>query len=380
MAEINLDHKELEARLREYIKEGISLFIWGTTGIGKSQTVERVSREQADMHGRRFVLWHKLTKAEKDEVVKNPKPFYIMVDKRLSQMDPSDLRGLPNLNGHDTVEWKPPMWLKAISDRDAKGILFLDEINLSPPSLQSSAYQIINDHALDELSISDGVSIVAAGNRRSDKANTFEIPKPLQNRFGHITLKVPHVDDWIDWAIKHDVDSRIIAFLKFKSSSLFKFDPDSAENAFPTPRSWGEFCSKLIKGKSDKTERDREIIKQLASSTIGCGTAIEFVSFLKLREKIDLDAILKNPKEVSKINQLDMKYSLISLLSDWYEKNFTKNDLSKLIEIASLMEDEFAILLLKMSKEKHKSSFINQITKIPLWSTFGKTYGKYITD
>jgi len=324
------------------------------------------------------VLWHRLNKSKKEEIVKNPKPYFILIDKRLSQMDPSDLRGLPNLNGNETVEWKPPSWLKAISHPDAKGILFLDEINLSPPSLQASAYQIINDHALDELSISPNVSIVAAGNRKEDRANTFEIPKPLQNRFGHVVLKVPHVDDWIDWAIDHDIDSRIIAFLKFKSGRLFQFDPDSAEHAFPTPRSWGEFCNKLIKGKPDKTEADRLIIRQLASSAIGSGTAIEFVAFLKLREQIDLNDILKHPDKVKDITQLDMKYSLVSLISDWYEKNFKLNDLQKLFEIANEMEDEFAILMLRMAKEKHKSSFLNNLTKIPLWKTFGSKYGRYL--
>lgn len=378
MAEVKLDHKELEQHIKEYIKAGISLYIWGTTGIGKSQTVDKVAREKAKEYGRQYVLWHKLSKKEKEEVLSNPKPYYILVDKRLSQMDPSDLRGLPNLNGHDTVEWKPPMWLKAISHKDAKGILFLDEINLSPPSLQASAYQIINDHALDELSISENVAIIAAGNRKSDRANVFEIPKPLQNRFGHVILKVPHVDDWIDWAIEKGVDDRIIAFLKFKQASLFKFDPDSKEHAFPTPRSWGEFCNKLIAGKPDKTEEQREVIKNLASSSIGSGTAIEFTSFLKLRESINLQDIIKNPEKAGKITQLDLKYSLMSLLSEWYDKHFKKEDLETLLKIANHMEDEFAILMLRMSKEKHKSSFINQIVKLPLWNKLGDKYGKYL--
>ena len=378
MAEIKVDHNQLEEHIKEYIKASISLYIWGTTGIGKSQTVDKIAKEQASEFGRKYVIWHRLSKNEKSEVLANPKPYFILIDKRLSQMDPSDLRGLPNLNGHDTVEWKPPMWLKAISHKDARGILFLDEINLSPPSLQASAYQIINDHALDELSINKNVSIIAAGNRKSDRANVFEIPKPLQNRFGHVILKVPHVDDWIDWAIEKGVDDRIIAFLKFKQASLFKFDPESKEHAFPTPRSWGEFCNRLIKGKPDKTESQRQIIKNLASSSIGSGTAIEFVSFLKLRENINLQDILKHPKKVKDITQLDLKYSLMSLMSEWYEKNFKKDDLKTLLEIADYMEDEFAILMLRMSKEKHKSSFLNQVVNIPLWDKLGDLYGKYL--
>ena len=115
MSEIKLNHKELEHLLKAYIKSGVSLFIWGTTGIGKSQTVEKIARQEAKAHNREFVYWHKLDKNQKMEVLQNPKPFYVLIDKRLSQMDPSDLRGLPNLNGSETVEWKPPVWLKVIS-------------------------------------------------------------------------------------------------------------------------------------------------------------------------------------------------------------------------------------------------------------------------
>jgi hypothetical protein len=378
MSEISLDHNQVESLLRKYIRKGISLYLWGTTGIGKSQTVSKVASIEAKESNRQFVIWHKLSKSEKNDIMSNPKPYYLLIDKRLSQMDPSDLRGIPSLNGHETVEWKPPMWLKTISHPDAKGILFLDEINLSPPSLQASAYQIINDHALDELSISPKVSIIAAGNRKSDRANVYEIPKPLQNRFGHCILKVPHIDDWINWALDNDIDSRIISFLKFKSSHLFKFVPDSKEHSFPTPRSWGEFCSKLIKGLPDKTESDREIIKQLTSSSVGSGVAIEFVSFLKLKESIDFASILKDPTKVKDITQLDLKYSLLTLVSEWYDKNFKKNDLNTVLEIADNIEDEFAIIMLRMAKEKHKTAFQNQIVTLKLWEKLGTTYGKYI--
>lgn len=377
MSEVEVNHKELEDTIRRYIKQGISLYIWGTTGIGKSQTVERIARQKAEELGKTFVIWHKLKQTEKKEVIDSPESYYVLVDKRLSQMDPSDLRGLPGMQG-EVVDWKPPTWLKVLSNPKANGILFLDEINLAPPSLQASAYQIINDHAIDELSISEDVSIIAAGNRKEDKAHTFELPKPLQNRFGHCVLKVPHIDDWIDWAIKRGVDDRIIAFLKFRTAMLFKFDPKSKEKAFPTPRSWAEFCSPLIKDIPDKSESKRQLIKRLACTAVGSGTAIEFTSFLKLRDTIDFADIVKNPKKAGEIEELDMKYSLLSLVSEWYDKHYKKEDLKKVLEIADNMEDEFAILMLRMSKEKHKQSFKNNLQKIKLWKKLGTQYGKYL--
>jgi len=380
MAEIKLDHNQLEAEIVDIMNAGgVSLYLWGTTGIGKSQTVSKVSNKRSSNKGLTYVQWNKLSRDEKHKVAENLDKHYILFDIRLSQMDPSDVRGLPDLNHQDTVEWKVPFWLHVVSQKNAHCTLFFDEINLAPPSIQASAYQLICDRALGEVTLGDDVFIIAAGNRVEDRANVYDMAKPLQNRFVHCELKVPHIDDWCEWAMDNDIDSRIITFLKFKHSLLFKFDPSSKEQSFPTPRSWGEYANKLIKGLPDKTPEQLQTIKRKVTMAVGAGAATEFTSFVKLRKSIKLQDILDKPELASEINEMDLKYSLLSLIADWYEKHYKKEDLETCLKVADNIQKEFAILLIRMMKSKHKASFLNNVSKIDLWKThLGPQYGKYL--
>ena len=86
------------------------VMMWGPPGVGKSQMVIHVG--------------------ERHDVP--------VVDVRLSQMEPSDLRGIPFRNG-DRVEWAPPAMLPDSKRHGDVGILFLDEITSAPPSVSAAA-------------------------------------------------------------------------------------------------------------------------------------------------------------------------------------------------------------------------------------------------
>lgn len=67
-----------------------------------------------------------------------------LIDIRLSQMEPSDLRGIPFRN-EELVEWAIPAMLPDQQRHGSEGILFLDEITSAPPSVSAAAYQLILD-------------------------------------------------------------------------------------------------------------------------------------------------------------------------------------------------------------------------------------------
>jgi hypothetical protein len=379
MVVMEVDHNDLEMLIEANYNAELPLYIWGATGIGKSETVKKKALDIALRKGRKYVEWNKLSKKEKYELIKNPKGYFFLMDIRLSQLDPSDLRGLPALNGSDTVEWKIPLWLHASSLEGAEGIIFFDEINLAPPSIQSAAYQLILDRELGETPISEGVTCLAAGNRLEDKANVYDLPRPLQNRFNHVTLRIPTITqeckgDWGEWALQKGIDMRIITFLIQRPTLLNpKVNPNSNDRAFPTPRSWGKYCNNLISG-----VKDLETIEKLASISIGTGAASEFVSFLKFQRKINLADILKKPEKAADIKELDLKYSLLSLVAEWYAMNHKKEHLEKVLQIANVIQPEFAILLLRFAKAKHPSSFKTHVTTLKSWKPISKKYQKYL--
>lgn len=87
-----------------------------------------------------------------------------VIDIRLSQMEPSDLRGLPFRVG-DVVQWAVPALLSDAQRHGPRGALFLDEITSAPPAVSAAAYQLILDRRLGDYRVPDGWVIIAAGNR-----------------------------------------------------------------------------------------------------------------------------------------------------------------------------------------------------------------------
>ncbi len=181
------------------------VMIWGPPGVGKSQLVSQVAKK----HDR------------------------TLIDIRLSQMEPSDLRGIPFKDG-DKVEWAVPSMLPDAQKHGAEGILFLDEITSAPPSVSAAAYQLILDRRLGDYQIPDGWAIFAAGNRQGDRGVTYSMPAPLANRFSHYDFDI-NLDDWVHWAYQTGIDERVIAFLRFRPDLLFDFDPAHKPVAFPSP-------------------------------------------------------------------------------------------------------------------------------------------------
>ena len=146
-----------------------------------------------------------------------------LIDIRLSQMEPSDLRGIPFLKG-EIVDWAIPSMLPDTQRHGVKGILYLDEITSAPPSVAAAAYQLILDRSLGEYKVPDDWAIIAAGNRQGDRGVTYTMPAPLANRFSHYEVDV-NLDDWVAWAYANGIDERVIGFLRFRPDLVFDFDP-----------------------------------------------------------------------------------------------------------------------------------------------------------
>lgn len=373
---VEITHKELKQYIQMIWKTKLALNLTGTVGIGKSVSVFEQSVAIGEEEKREFIDWNRVDKATKDEVIANPDKYFVFMDIRLSQFDATDLKGLPKIDQDAKVcEWLIQNWLFCLTDERIKAVVFFDEMNLSPPSVQASAYQIIRDRCMGDVKLGDNVAIISAGNSIEDRANVYEMAKPLCNRFLHATLLPPDVESWTEWAINNNVDARVIAFLQFKPDRLFDFDADSPDNAFPTPRAWAEYVTKAIDG----IDHNNPIFQKFVASCVGTGVSVEFTAFQKLKETIDFKAILEHPEKIQQIEQLDIQYSLIAIVEEWFNKNCDKKGCVKLLEMVSHMPPEFAILTLKMAYGKHQRAMKTHFGTIGLWkNTLAKEYGKYL--
>lgn len=222
----------------------LSTMLWGPPGIGKSSIVAQT----AEKHG------------------------LDCIDVRLSQLAPTDLRGLP-VAENGISRWYPPEFLP----RDGQGILFLDEVNLAPPAMQGMAQQLILDRKVGSYSLPDGWFIWAAGNRKEDRGSVYDMPAPLANRFVHLMVE-PDFESFKAYAVAHDASEQILAFLSFRPALLHKLDPQ--QPAWPSPRSW-MMASTLHKVGLD------------IATVVGVGAATEFEAYAAVYAQLpDVERIL----------------------------------------------------------------------------------------
>jgi hypothetical protein len=230
-----------------------------------------------------------------------------LIDIRLSQMEPSDLRGIPFLN-NNMVEWAIPSMLPDEKRHGSQGVLFLDEITSAPPSVSAAAYQLILDRRLGEYEVPEGWAIIAAGNRQGDRGVTYTMPAPLANRFSHYDVDV-NLDDWVAWAYENDIDDRIIGFLRFRPDLLFDFDPSYNPVAFPTPRSW-EFAHRALQ----KFDGNPDLLVSSLQACVGKAAGVELNAFVEsLQQMPDLDAIISG-EDIPAPGELDLQYAVASAL------------------------------------------------------------------
>lgn len=255
------------------------VMLWGPPGVGKSQIVAQV----ADKHAA------------------------AIVDIRLSQMEPSDLRGIPFKNEHK-VEWAIPAMLPDVEVHGEAGILFIDEITSAPPSVSAAAYQLILDRRLGEYRVPDHWAIVAAGNRQGDRGVSYSMPSPLANRFSHYELEV-NLDDWAGWAYQNNIDERVIAFLRFRPDLIFDFNPEHNPVAFPSPRSW-EFAHRALHKFADTPV----LLPGGIEACVGKAAGVELFAFIQSLENLpDIDAIV-NGQSLECPDEIDLQYAIASAL------------------------------------------------------------------
>lgn len=300
--------QELKESLSRLIDSKIPTFIWGSPGIGKSSIVKQIANE-------------------------NNLDF---IDLRLSLLDPTDLKGIPFFDSQSKeAVWAKPEFLP----KSGEGILFLDEINSAPPSVQAAAYQLVLDRKVGDYVLPSGWAIVAAGNLESDRGVVYRMPSPLSNRFVHLNMEISF-DDWKIWAYEKNIDNSILAFLSYKSEYLFNFDPKKNEKAFATPRSW-EYVDSILKSKISFNNQ-----LEVISGAVGEDASLEYISFRKVLDKLpDIKALLNGDKFDFEQDS-EVLFALISALIS-YLKSATPKEIDKAIELSFNLPSEFSVMLIK---------------------------------
>lgn len=225
----------------------ITPFIWGHRGLGKSSLVQQVTAENS---------WG-------------------FIDLRCSQLEASDIRGLPDrVNGR--THYLPPadmpigdltisaiekelgkmpdpddieaqrtyyMKLQSLQPRFQHGILFIDEVNRAQDDVLQAIFQLILDRRVGMYVLPPGWCVVAAGNYMEGYMVTGFNDPAFLNRFSHMTLSGGEttLEEWVNYmSLSHGESATDV--IEFASQNTKYLDGDVAgELGFsiqPSRRSW----------------------------------------------------------------------------------------------------------------------------------------------
>jgi hypothetical protein len=307
---------ELATFLGSTIPAGIPVLITGAPGVGKSQIVAQAARS-----------------AGAEVIVSHP-----------AVSDPTDAKGLPWVSeDRKSAQFLPFGDLAQAVKATTRTVWFLDDLGQAPASVQASFMQLLLARRVNDHVLPDCVTFVAATNRRTDRANVNGILEPVKSRFGAIVDLEPNLDDWCGWALAHQINPQIIAFVRFRPELLHKFSPSADLTNSPLPRTWAHASTLMHLGLTGP------ILKQAIRGAVGEGASVEFFAFLQVYDELpDLDEIITNPKGWG---FLPKKPATLYAVATGLAVKATKATLSPIVTYAERLADkghgEFAALLMR---------------------------------
>lgn len=373
--EITMD--ELEFFMELAYKTKHAIWVHGGIGIGKSTKERAVAWKLAKEKCIEMKEWNKLSEDEKLALMNSQElreKTFVNIDMRGTQLaDGSDVKGIPKLT-EEYVKWILVMPFKYMSLAGSRGILFLDELNLSMPTIQASLYQIINDRCIVDTPINSEWGIISAGNRTEDKCHSYEAAFPMRNRFSHIELLCPTSGYWIEKFAEPagltDMNPNVIAFLIWKNEMLYKVNAESNDYAYPTPRSV-EWAIRQTDKAFNLTD-DQEF--KVMASNVGKEFASQYREFVEVIRKLPVEEILKNPKLMERYaNDTKTQCGLMIAFLEKFRKD--KKMFEKIGECAMLMQAELGAYVFKGLKNQDEKYFLNNMPKLKLFKEFK---GKYL--
>ncbi|MCG3776479.1 MAG: hypothetical protein JW395_3338 [Nitrospira sp.] len=263
----------------------------------------------------------------------------------LGYYDQTEIRGLPLIND-GVSDYADPKWFP----RSGKGVIFLDDFVQAPPSVMNVASELLLERRIAEMRLPDGWYVCAAGNPRQYRAGTFEMPSQVRNRLAHINVE-PHINDFRDHAEQAGFNQDVIAFLRYRTELLNKWDP--VNPAFPTSRTW-ETVSRIYNDADNGNPIDRVDEFELIGGVIGEPAAVELIAFRRVKSELpSIERILADPKNapVPGHDKPSAQWAIAMMLANLT----TKKNIDAIVEYLGRLPAEFQVLTMRDIQRRDQS-------------------------
>lgn len=304
--------QELQSLLRKTIPAGLPVVIKGAPGVGKSEIVDQVCRM-----------------LDADLIIEHP-----------VVSDPTDYKGLPFANKNGEAEFLPFGNLRKLINVERRTVCFLDDLGQASVSVQAACMQLLLARRINGHKVSDQVTFLAATNRHTDRSGVTGLLEAVKSRFATIVELAPDVEDWVAWALDHNIPTELIQFIRFRPNMLHDFKPTNELKNSPCPRTIVN-ASRLM-----QAGIPAGIEYETYTGSAGEGFAAEFCGFLKIfRSLPNPDAVLLAPEKADVPTDPATLYAICGSLA----RRASENTMERIVTYARRLPAEFSVLMVQDS-------------------------------
>ena len=298
---VRINANELE-KLLAVTPASQNIMLTGKHGIGKSQILEKFFTAR----GERVVILF------------------------LGQMsDPGDLIGLPRLDEMSgKALFMPPYWFPT----DGKPVvLFLDELNRARPEVLQTIMDLTLNRTLAGRKLPEGSRVISAVNDGEEYQLT-DLDPALVSRFNIYEFK-PTAQEWLLWAAKAGLDSRVIDFISENPDMLdggaFTREDQGLEKS-PDRRGWERVSTVL------KTNEVTPLLKTVIAGIVGMPAAAKFFATINQKKlpgarDILLGDFAKQKAAIKKCNTPELATVNESIFRFIETKSYEEKDSEKVV-------------------------------------------------
>ena len=293
-----VEYEETYLALGVCVEANVPVILWGPPGQGKTSVIKALAKK-ADRHLEIILA---------------------------SIREPQDFAGLPSIvDGKMTLV--APDWAQRLADTEY-GILFTDEVNTAPPSVQAALLRVCLDKVAGDCELGLDTSVIAAANPPEQAADGWDLAPPLANRFCHLDWSLPLEvvrmglsGQWPTFEFQKPDSLRlsdelltekntVSGFLTSRPDLVTALPNSNADQgrAFPTPRSWESAA--LLSAFVSASDLSEGVRRLLLKGSVGVAAAAEFISYRNNMDLPDPEKVLSAPELFTLPNRADQIYVL----------------------------------------------------------------------
>jgi len=315
--------------------QGNRFFLRGEPGIGKSSIMGAFEKHFGDAYA------------------------YAYFD--CAQKDLGDI-AMPSLNREQKVtEYFPNAVLQLQTGKPV--IIMLDEFTKAPQPVQNMLHPLLEPRnpRLGDVPLPEGSIVFLTGNMASDGVGD-NIKAHTVNRVTAVTVRKPTAEEWLGWAVNHDIDPVVMAWVNQfphalesyldgnQDSNPYIFNPKKLQGAFVSPRSL-QLVSNVLKQR-EKLTANATLAAMIG--TIGESGARDLHAFVDYQDQLpSWEIITTKPKEA----RLPDSPGACAVLIFGGIARIDANTIIPFMEYVERMEPEWqAVFAINVAKNPDKSA------------------------